>query len=68
MRQGTTALLFLAVLIVVYLLVPKAEKFVTLTGAKDGKSKGLPCEFDAECASDICLHYNSPDGLQHTCA
>lgn len=68
MARNTLIIIFLSVLILTFLLVPRKEKFVTLTGAKDNKPKGAPCEFDAECASDICLHYNSPEGLQHTCS
>ncbi len=68
MHKDITGLLFLTVLIIVYLLVPRVEKFITLTGAADGKAKGIECKFDAECASNVCLSYNSPEGLQHTCA
>lgn len=68
MARNTLIIIFLSLLIIVFLLVPTTEKFVTLYGAKDNKPKGAPCEFDPECASNVCLAYNSKEGLQHTCA
>ena len=68
MMRNTLVIIFLSLLIIVFLLARRTEQFVTLYGAKDGKGKGMPCEFDPECASNVCLAYNSPEGLQHTCA
>ena len=62
------SLLLVFLLGVVYLLTTRVERFETMYGARDGKAKGLECEFNDECASNVCLHYNSPEGLQHTCA
>ena len=62
----------LAVLYALYVvytryLVQGFEPQYTLYGAKKGKAPGEACQFDAECASDICRHYTSQEGPVFTC-
>jgi hypothetical protein len=60
----------LIILIVLFLFgTPKLEAFdETLYGAKKNKPKGSVCQFDPECASNICLPFNSIFGQRFTCA
>jgi hypothetical protein len=61
----------IAVLVGLYMLYGKRvqgfEPQYTLYGAKKGKAPGEACQFDAECASDICRHYTSQEGPVFTC-
>jgi hypothetical protein len=60
---------FLAVFLILQLFFPRVEGFdETLYGAKKNKKKGEKCQFDAECGTDICLHYDSSEGPRFTCS
>ena len=60
---------FFIVFVILQLFFPRVEGFdETLYGAKKNKKKGEKCEFNAECATDICLHYDSSEGPRFTCS
>lgn len=62
------AISFFVVLFLLLVAFPTKEGFgYTLYGAVDGKKTGEPCRFNAECASDICRHFDSAEGPAHTC-
>jgi hypothetical protein len=58
----------LIVVLAIHFFFPMREAFeVTLYGAKKNKPAGSKCDFDPECASDICRHFDTPEGKQFTC-
>ncbi len=63
------ALSFFVILFLLLVVFPTKEAFFgyTLYGAVDGKRTGESCRFNAECASDICRHFDSAEGPAHTC-
>jgi hypothetical protein len=63
-------LFFLVVLLILQIFFKTQEGFengVTLYGAKKGKPKGAECQFDPECASNVCLPFTSREGPRFTC-
>jgi hypothetical protein len=63
----SAAIVFFVLLAILQVLFPIRERFTTLYGAKSNKPKGSFCEFNAECASDMCAHFTNAEGKHHTC-
>jgi hypothetical protein len=65
---GPVLLVFLVVIGLSFLFT-RAEGFAgyTLTGNTNNRKTGEACRWNAECASDICRHFDSAEGPQHTC-